>query len=172
MPVVQFCNVCYWTHALWICLRFLKRGVRLGQVLLQQRCKPHEEEEELVRTAKSRASDTWLCHISHPLLLRGKHVGPRCDCTCSDLNSNFPGTICTILSLAQPQGMRDSSACTIRVRKDFHAAEVTPREAGLQVARNSEQKWAPSLVISHCKHLWLGILVQSFLSPPLRECTG
>ena len=91
MPVVQLCDVCYWTHALWISLRLLKLGVRLGQVLLEQCCKSPEEEEEVVRTAKSLASDTWLSHTSPPILLRGKNVGPGCDCTSSDLNLNSPG---------------------------------------------------------------------------------
>lgn len=100
MPVVQFCNVCFWTDALWISLRLLKLGLRLGQV---QSCKPPEEEEEVLRTVKSHASDTWLSHISPPTLPCGKNVGLGWDCTWTDLNLNSPGLalhypVCLLLS--------------------------------------------------------------------------
>lgn len=71
-------------------LWFLKLGVGPEQLLLEQRCKPPED-EEAARTAKSCASDTWLSYISPPVLLQGKSIGPRCDCACSDLNLNSSG---------------------------------------------------------------------------------
>ena len=50
--------------------------VGLGQVPLEQGCRPLEEEEKAVRTAKTRAGDTWLSHISPRFLLRGINIGP------------------------------------------------------------------------------------------------
>lgn len=178
MPVVQFCNVCYWTCALWIHLGLLKLEVRLGQVLLEQCCEPLKKEEEAVGTVKSHGSDTWLSHVSSPFSLWGKNFGPRCDCFCSDLTLNSPGLTLYYPVPCSATGPSTRCAglvgCTIghrttQVRKDLLAAEVTPQEEGCRwqeiQSRSGLHPWSCPTAVTNG---W-GNLVWCFFCPLQRK---
>lgn len=178
MPVVQFCNVCYWTCALWISLWLLKLGARLGQVLLE--LQTPWEGREAVGTMKSCGSDIWLSPISPHFSLWGKNFAPRWlllqwfkfkfprpDSTllCPLFNQWPQHWVCRIWWLhigSQDNLDQEGPPCS---------QGDTPRRR-VQMAGNSEERWALSLAVSHCSQKWLGGTWSGAFSPHHRENTG
>lgn len=115
-----------------------------------------------------------------PSCCKAKNVGPRYDCTSSDLNLNSPG-----LTLHYPvpcSATGPSTGCAALgslCTGPHNSGQEGPPCSGGDTARSraaDSKKFraeaGPSLVVSHCEHIRQGILVRCFLPPSLRECHG